>query len=60
LFYKEESENLIQNLLQSTVYFTVQKSSVKARNLIDWRWILFLIISLLSAEWFIRKYFGAI
>lgn len=30
----------------------------KIVNLIDFKWLLILLISLLSAEWFMRKYFG--
>jgi len=60
LYYKNEVESLIKQLLKNKAYYTVQKPSVKEQNLIDWKWILFFIISLSTAEWFIRKYFGMI
>ena len=60
LYYQNETENLIKHVLENKNYYTVQKPNIKEQNLIDWRWILFFIISLCSAEWFIRKYFGKI
>jgi hypothetical protein len=60
LCYKNDIESLIKNLLESKAYYTVQKPTVKEQDLIDWRWILFFIISLFTAEWFIRKHFGKI
>lgn len=60
LFYKNDSEKLIKNLLDNKNYYTVQKPTIKEQNLIDWRWILFFVVSLFTAEWFIRKYYGKI
>jgi hypothetical protein len=60
LYYKNETESLIKDILKNKRYYTVQKPNIKEQNLIDWRWILFFIISLFTAEWFIRKYFGKI
>jgi hypothetical protein len=60
LYYKNEIESLIKNLLENKAYYTVQKPTVKEQDLIDWRWILLFIVSLFSVEWFIRKYFGKI
>lgn len=60
LFFKNQFDKLIDELVSNNAYFTVQKSTVKEQNLIDWQWILFIIITLFSAEWFIRKYFGKI
>jgi hypothetical protein len=60
LYYKNEIETLFKNLLENKTYYTVQKTRVKEQNLIDWKWILFFIISLFTAEWFLRKYFGKI
>jgi hypothetical protein len=60
VFYKKQVKEVIDELLLNESYYTVQKSSTKQENLIDWRWILFLIASLFTTEWFIRKYNGKI
>lgn len=60
LFYKNQSDKLIQELLENKLFYTVQKSSTKQENLIDWKWILFFVVALFTAEWFIRKYYGKI
>lgn len=60
LFYIDQVDEISKELLENESYYTVQKSTTKEQNLIDWKWILFLIISLLTLEWFIRKYHGKI
>jgi energy-coupling factor transporter transmembrane protein EcfT len=60
LFYKNQINDLTKELLANDSFYTVQKSSVKQQNLIDWKWILFFVIGLFTAEWFIRKYHGKI
>jgi hypothetical protein len=60
LFHKNEIATVFKNLLENKAYYTVQKTRVKAQNLIDWKWILFFIIALFTAEWFLRKYYGKI
>jgi len=60
LYYKNQIESLIQHLIEDKTYFTTQKSIEKENNLIDWKWILFLVVVLFTSEWFIRKYFGKI
>ena len=60
LYYKNEVESLIKNLIDNKAYYTIQKPIIKEQNLIDWKWILFFVISLFTAEWFIRKYYGKI
>jgi hypothetical protein len=60
LFYKNQVDDLSKELLTNESFYTVQKSSVKQQNLIDWKWILFFVIGLFTAEWFIRKYHGKI
>ncbi len=59
-YHKNEFENLKQELLGNSSYYTIQNVKLKEKNLIDWKWILFLIVALFSAEWFIRKYYGKI
>ena len=60
LFYKDKTDNLIKELLQNEDYYTIQKSNITEENLINWKWLLFMVIGLLSVEWFIRKYNGKI
>lgn len=60
VFFVKQSEDLIDELLENESYYTVQKSSKKQQSLLDWKWILFLMITFLSVEWFIRKYIGKI
>lgn len=60
LFYKNQEEDLLQQLINDKTYFTTQKSEIKEENLINWKWMLFLIVGLLSLEWFLRKYYGKI
>jgi hypothetical protein len=60
VYYKNQIVDLAQELLENESFYTVQKSSVKQQNLIDWKWILFFVIGLFTTEWFIRKYHGKI
>ena len=60
VFFKDEVASLSKKLLEDKRYYTVQKPSIKEQNLIDWHWFLIFVISLFSAEWFIRKYYGQI
>ena len=60
MYYKDQFEDLKKELLTNTSYYTIQKSTTKEKNLIDWKWILFIVVALFSAEWFIRKYHGKI
>ena len=60
LYFKNEVTQLKRRLLEEKTFYTTQKLIVKEQNLIDWKWILFIVISLFTAEWFIRKYYGKI
>lgn len=60
LYFPNNIDLALDNLVNNKSFFTTQKSSIKEQNLIDWKWILFFIIGLLSVEWFIRKYYGKI
>ena len=51
---------LINDLIANKDYFTTQKMVSKKQSLINWKWILIGIASLLSIEWFLRKYYGKI
>ena len=60
LFYPSQFTKLINTLIDDKSFYTTQKSTNKEQDLIDWKWILFLVVGFLSAEWFIRKYYGKI
>ena len=56
--YPDQVDALIKSLLENENYKAVQKSIVNKTPLIDWVWLLVLIVLSLSSEWFIRKYNG--
>ncbi len=60
LYYPTEISGLIEDFVGNADYTILQKSTLKNQALIDWKWMLFLIIILLSIEWFVRKYYGKI
>lgn len=59
-YYTSETQQLISDLLNNTDFKTTQKSIEKKESLIDWKWILFILVGLLAIEWFTRKYHGKI
>jgi len=55
--------NIDKALSQLTIdktYKNIQKNTKKNIEIIDWKWLLAIIVLSLSAEWFIRKYRGLI
>ncbi|WP_299708753.1 VWA domain-containing protein [uncultured Tenacibaculum sp.] len=60
LFYKDQKEDLVISLLENEKFFTIQKLEKKDQDLINWKWILFIVVLLLATEWFTRKFFGKI
>ncbi len=58
VFYPNQIKKLIQNILNNPKYNSIQKSKETKIPLIDWKWLLSIIITLLSTEWFLRKYKG--
>jgi len=58
VFTPNQLEVLVKTLLDNPEYKELQKNIVKRNPLIDWKWILLLIIAALSGEWFLRKYHG--
>ncbi|WP_179019498.1 VWA domain-containing protein [Winogradskyella forsetii] len=60
VYFINDSEVLIDNLLNDNRYRTIQKSTKNIVPLIDWKYLLGLIALSLFAEWFIRKYNGLI
>jgi hypothetical protein len=60
IFYNHQEQNLIDYLKKDERFKSIQKNNISKTQLIDWKWILGLIILSLSIEWFARKYFGKI
>jgi len=60
VYYQNQFEDIINTLLSDDKYKPIQKSRQKIVPLIDWYYLLFLLVSILAAEWFFRKYKGLI
>ncbi|WP_271767687.1 vWA domain-containing protein [Aquimarina algiphila] len=59
-FHLNQNEALIKELTEDQRYQTIQKSKENVVSLIDWKYLLVIVILLLSIEWFARKYNGLI
>jgi len=59
-FFVNEKQLLIDSLLKDERFQQIQKSEQKVVPLIDWKYLLGLIVISLATEWFIRKYNGLI
>ncbi|MBK7667774.1 MAG: hypothetical protein IPJ32_10780 [Sphingobacteriaceae bacterium] len=60
LFSKDELDKLEKELLNSELIKPVTYTQKQLNDLIDLKWIFFLILGLLSLEWFLRKRSGTI
>lgn len=60
LFYQDQFQEVKSNLLDNSEFRSTQIERNKMISLIDWRWLLGLIVLSLSLEWFLRKYRGMI
>ena len=60
IYFSTESQNLINDLLLDDRYKQIQKSEQKVVPLVDWKFLLLIIVLTLASEWFIRKYNGLI
>ncbi|SDW94137.1 hypothetical protein SAMN05444411_102517 [Lutibacter oricola] len=60
VFYNTQEQLVIDTLLKNEDFKSIQKSSIEKTPLINWKWLLVLIVLLLSVEWFARKYYGKI
>jgi hypothetical protein len=58
LYFPEQIELLIENLANDNRFIPVQKSKRNVVSLIDFRYLLILMVLALAIEWFIRKYNG--
>lgn len=60
IYMLREEQKIIQELIGDKRFTSIQKSHEKTVPLIDWKYLLILLVLSLSAEWFTRKYFGLI
>ena len=60
IFYPSQFVNFIDHLRNNNKFTSVQKEKIKTVSLIDWKWLLGIIIVSLSLEWFIRKFRGLV
>lgn len=59
-YFIHDTHNLAEDLLNDKRYVSIQKSTKKSIPLIDWKYLLAIIVLSLSLEWFLRKYNGLI
>jgi hypothetical protein len=59
-YFVDDTNNLVNDLLNDERFVAIQKSNKNTIPLIDWKYLLFLIAITLSIEWFLRKYNGLI
>ncbi len=57
-FFENQSDDLINMLLENKEYKSIEKNVSTKTPIIDWVWLLILIAALLTTEWFVRKYNG--
>jgi hypothetical protein len=57
-YYPSQIDQLIERLIQDPHYKTIQKETIQKTPLLDWVYLLLLLIGTFAAEWFIRKYNG--
>ncbi|MNQ52718.1 hypothetical protein D3C85_667450 [compost metagenome] len=57
-FFEDQADQLINTLLENKEYKSIEKNISSKTPIIDWVWLLVLIATLLTIEWFVRKYNG--
>ena len=60
VFYPSQIDDLITELNKNETYVPIEKSTENIVSLIDFKFLLAIIIFAFTAEWFIRKYNGLI
>ena len=60
LYFTDNSKNLIADLKADERFKSIQKNKLIKTPLINFKWLLALILLSLTIEWFLRKYFGKI
>jgi hypothetical protein len=58
LYFQNNTDSLLQGLLENNRFVPTQKSTKNIVSLIDFRLLLAILIAALTAEWLIRKYNG--
>lgn len=58
LYFSNQVDSLIEHLLEQRQFVPKQISQQNVVSLIDFQWLLALIVTVLGLEWFIRKYNG--
>ena len=59
-YFMNDLDDLVTELSSNEAYKPIQKSNKNTVSLIDWKYLLGLIVLTLSIEWFLRKYNGLI
>jgi len=59
-YFIDNTNSLIDDLINDSRFSTIQKSNKNVVPLIDFKYLLALIVLSLTAEWFLRKYNGLI
>jgi hypothetical protein len=59
LFYPDQTNELLQTIKTNENIVPVAYSEKKSNNMINFKLIFFLLLLMLSSEWFLRKFFGA-
>jgi hypothetical protein len=57
-FLANQVNSLVNQLLADESYKAIQKAVIKKSPLIEWIWLLVILVITLASEWFIRKYNG--
>jgi hypothetical protein len=60
VMYQGQMDQLITKLNGDPLLQTVERANVKQSSLIDWKYLLGVILLLLGLEWFLRKYNGLV
>lgn len=60
VFFLKESEEIVNEIMSENSYIPLQKSRKNNVPLINWYYLLGVIVFSLSTEWFLRKYYGYI
>ncbi|MDC8004045.1 VWA domain-containing protein [Aureisphaera galaxeae] len=60
VFFLNQGEGMVNQLMEDDSFRSIQKTEQKVVPLIDWKYLLGIMVLTLSLEWFIRKYNGLI
>lgn len=60
LFYKNQLDQLEKDILSSESIKSITYTHKQLTDLVNLKWLFFIILLLLSAEWFLRKYNGKV